>query len=346
MKKNWIFIVLILVIIVGGVIIFLTARKGGGAAPIAKQKFMWGVTANPDSARKYNSKMWKQEVAFINQLGVDWVRVGYDNSVSNRESKYNSIVDVAEAAKVNVILQIDSTQPIAKITDAYSDGQKVGTEVATMFKGRVHYYQILNELGGTALKGGNMSGENFSDFDPTTAKKLEDWVKGATDAVKKIDPSAQTIITFHWTHYALLDKMVSDGVKFDVLGWDWYSDMGLMQDKKIADGTLLVDKLKSYNKPIVLAEVNYQPKGKTPNSESDLAEQVKFIQSMADWAKTVGQIKGFFVQELVDAAPFGSQKASYFGLVKVKQVPDSSNFEFGDLKPAFNTYKEIISKNN
>lgn len=337
MKKIWLYLVLIVVVILGGLFIYLTLTSRA-----ILPKFMWGVTANPDSVRKYSSKSWKQEMTYITKLGVGWVRVGYDNSVAGRAAKYDNIVTAANENKVNVILQIDSTKPISQIDNPYADGQKVGTEVATAFKGRVHYYQILNELGGTALKSGNMSGEKESDFDSIKYQKIRDWVDGATTAIKGIDPSAKTIITFHWTHYAMLDMLVRDNVKYDILGWDWYSDMGLMQDKKIADGTLLIDKLKSYNKPIILAEVNYQPKN--PGSATDEAGQVKFIQQMADWARSTEAIKGFFVQELADAAPFGTQKASYFGLVKVKPIPDSSSYDFGDLKPAFMAYKDLVAK--
>lgn len=150
--------------------------------------------------------------------------------------------------------------------------------------------------------------------------------------------SAKVVITVHWTHTAYVDMILKDKVDFDILGWDWYADMGLMNEKKLTDGTLLVDKLRSYKKPIILAEVNG-----TATDKQDA--QADFIANMAEWAYNSGFIKGFFVHELSDTAEWPGRKANFFGLVKVKKIPGGTySYDFGDPKDAFYAYQKVISK--
>lgn len=343
MKNVWSYLILVLVIVGGiyGGYYYFSKTQIFGLQTAKSDGFLWGVTVNPDSVRKYNKKMFVDELDLVNRLGAQWIRIGYDYTAKSRLSKYGTIIDESLAKKINVVLMIDSSSPVTGLTDPYADGQKVATEVATNFKGKVKYYQILNEQGGTTIKGAQYPGEKETDFDPVKYQKVVAWDNGAIATIRKIDPSAKIIITCHWTHYAYIDMIMRDKVDFDILGWDWYSDMGPMKDKKIVDGTLLVDKLRSYNKPIILSEVNWTP---TNGERFNEPEQSDFIQSMAQWAKSTNYIKGFFVHELVDSAPFGTQKANYFGLVKFKQI-SIGIYDYGDLKQAFTTYGSVIKAN-
>lgn len=301
-----------------------------------KEPFMWGVNANPSAIGNYSIDTWTQQMTYVNQLGTPWIRLSFDNTPSNKFQIFDEMINQANKQGIKVYLGLGSTKPVTSIDDTYQDGFKVGSEVATHYKGKVKYYQLMSEQGSTALKGGQYTGENESDYNPTKYAKVRDWMKGASDAIRKADPNAYLVITDQWTHTAYFDMLIRDKVQFDIIGWNWFGDMGMMNTRKLKNGTLLIDKLKSFNKPLILAEVNYRP-GATGMDEE---KQSEFIQKMADWAANSGVIKGFFVHELVDIAPRGN-KADYYGLMYYKERA-GGGFTFGKVKRAFLTYHNLL----
>lgn len=302
-----------------------------------REPFMWGVNVNPSAIGNYTIDTWALQMAFVQQLGTPWIRLSFDNAPSNKFQIFDEMINKAEAQGTNVYLGLGSTKPVTSIDDTYKDGFNVGSEVASHYKGKIKYYQLMSEQGSTALKGPQYTGENESDYNPAKYAKVRDWMKGASDAIRKADPNAYLVITEQWTHTAYIEMLLRDNVQFDIIGWNWFGDMGMMNTRKLKSGTLLIDKLKSFNKPLILAEVNYRPGA----GGMDENKQSEFIQKMADWAYNSGVIKGFFVHELVDIAPRGGNKADHYGLMYYKQRP-GGGFTFGDVKRAFLTYHNLL----
>lgn len=304
-----------------------------------KDPFMWGINVNPSPVRNYSLENWTRQMGYVTDLGAKWIRLVFDYNATDKFKIFDEMIDTAKKQNINTLLSLDSSKPVTSLDNAYDDGYKVGSDVATHYKGKVRYYQVLNEVGGTVIKGAQYSGESESDFDLEKYAKVRDWSKGAIAAIRKIDPDAYIVMDFHWTHYAIVDMLLRDGLDFDIIGWNWYADMKIMSNKKLADGTLLVDKIKSYNKPVILAEVNGSP----AKGEAKQDAQANFLKEMADWAYGSGFIKGFFVHELVDAAPTTNREANYFGIISFKKGSDGG-YTFGERKKAFYTYQELIAK--
>lgn len=349
-----IFLTVLVCLIVGGGGGYLAWRAfsgkisiGSGSSPSASvdstknssgssNEFMWGVDVNPSAIGNYNLETWTYQLAYVNLLGTKWIRLAFDNDPSNKFTIFDEMINAANTAGINVYLGLGSTKPILDIKDTYKDGNNVGKEIASRYKGKIKYYQLMSEQGSTALKGASYSGEKESDYDKAKYEKVRQWMKGASDAIRKVDPNAKLVITDQWTHTAYLDMLARDKVDYDIIGWDWYSGMGPMGERKLADGTLLVDKLKSFNKPIILAEVNFTPDVKTGTTQQ---AQSDFIKSMAEWAYNSGYIKGFFVFKLVDYKPTADNPNDCCALIKFKSIN-----KFGDMRQAFSTYSSIIEK--
>jgi len=304
-----------------------------------KIPFMWGVNVNPSPVRRYNLEMWRQQTDYVADLGTSWIRVLFDWHANNKFAMYDEMIAEAEARNINVFLSLESSEPVETVKNPYKDGYTVASEISKHYKGRIDYYQILNEQGGIVVKGWEYSGEKESDFDPDKYNQVREWSKGAIAAIRENDPDAKIVISAHWTHVAYVQMLLKDKVDFDILGWDWYSDMKLMENKRLADGTLLLDKLESFGKPIILTEVNAVS---TSDNKPDENEQANFIKDMANWAYKSGVIRGFFVHELVDTAPQADTSANYYGLITFKKASDGG-YVLGDLKKAFYTYKKIIA---
>lgn len=306
-----------------------------------KEKFMWGVTARPSSLGKYVDEVWNNELIYAKGLGVDWVRIAYDHNAGF--SFHDEAFSYVKNQGLNIYLVIEPNGDFMALSNSYQDGYEKGFSIAQHYKGQIKYYQLMNEAGSNALKSGNLSGETEPDLDPTKYEKTRDWIKGVSEGIKKADPSAYRVVTNQWTHVVFLNKLINDKVDFDIIGWDWFSDMGYMGEKKLADGTLLIDKLKSYNKPIILAECNRRPEGKNGRNGQNEEKQAEYIQKMATWAHDAG-LKGFYVLELLDSPPNqGRNYTDYYGIMSIKQklngtwVPDQP-------RKAFFTYKDTIAK--
>ena len=344
MKKTYL-IVLACLLIGGGGGYFAWKFFSGKAKPTSSpstsdstdnSEFMWGVDVNPSAIGNYNLETWNKQLYYVSLLNTNWIRLAFDNDPANKFTIFDEMIGAANTAGINVYLGIGSTKPILDIKDTYQDGNTVGKEIATHYKGKIKYYQLMSEQGSTALKGSSYSGEKESDYDKAKYEKVREWMKGASAAIRKVDPNAKLIITDQWTHTAYFDMLARDKVDFDIIGWDWYSGMGPMGERKLADGTLLVDKLKSFNKPIILAEVNFTPDVKTGTGQQ---AQSDFIKSMAEWAYNSGYIKGFIVFKLVDYRPTKDNPNDCCALIKFKSIN-----VFGDKRQAFDTYAAIIEK--
>jgi len=346
--KNFLVIMLALIIGAGGGYFAWKyfVQKGSNSTKEKKvtienyqEPFMWGINVNPSPVRNYSLEMWTKQMGLVTDLGAKWIRLVFDYNATDKFKIFDEMINNTQSQEINVLFSLDSSKPVTSLDSAYDDGYKVASVVAEHYKGKIHYYQVLNEVGGTAIKGAEYSGEAESDFDPGKYEKIRDWSKGAIAAIRKIDPKAYIVMDFHWTHYAIVDMLLRDGLDFDIIGWNWYADMKMMSDKKLADGTLLVDKLKSYHKPVILVEVNGSPS----KGQGKQDEQADFIQKMADWAYGSGFIKGFYVHELVDSAPTKNREANYFGIISFKKAADGG-YTFGEPKKAFSIYQEIIAK--
>lgn len=339
--KRFLIVFLALIIGVGGGYFaynaYFAGKPGHVTAKNYKEPFMWGVDTNPSALGNYNYAAWKKQIGYVNDLGTKWIRLGFDNDAPDKFKIFDDMINAANNKGINIFLGIGSTKPVLTIDDTYQDGYNVASEISAHYKGKIKYYQLMSEQGSGASKGAAYSGENESDYVPENYNKVKEWMRGASTAIRKNDPNAYIIITDQWLHTAYIQMLIRDNIDFDIIGWDWYGGMNMMGDKKLADGTLLVDKLKSFNKPIILTEVNY-----TSDNSTDVdyeKEQSDFIKSMAEWAHQSGYIKGFFVFKLVDSRPLPDNPNDCCALIKFKKINT-----FGDRRQAFDTYAAVIAK--
>lgn len=319
-------------------------------ARTTKDGFIWGVTTRPHALSRYHPTLWKNQVGLASDLEVNYVRIDWEP-----EGRYNGKIDPiglshalikeVEAQKMRIYLSFGENGKITGSSNPYQDGYDLANQVVGANKGHVDYYQLANEISSESLRGAEFPGDKTSEYDLEKYAKIRDWLNGAIDGVKKADPQAKTVVVGQWTQIAFFDKLQEDGVNFDIIGWDWFSDMGLMKDVKISDGTYLVDKLKSFNKPVILAEVGQRPDGnKEDGFVMDEDKQNQFISEMANWSHDSGFIKGFFAFELTDVTNY--DKGGYidrYGLVACEKSKSGVG-AVDHLRKVYSSYTDIVRK--
>lgn len=357
MKKVLIVLVVLIVVVVG-----LLVWKGTSSNPIktvlktdpftnkSKDGFAWGVTTRAHALANFSPEVWATQTKLAKELGSGYVRVnwendGYLNGVRNAVGLNLAMIDGIIQNGMRPYIVLNQVGDLTKSADPYTDGYNLANEIAVAAKGQVDYYQLENEVTSWTLKGSQYPGEKADQYDTAKSEKLIAWLKGANAGIKAGDPQAKTVVTGQWIQYGFLQMIADANVNYDVIGWDWFSDMGLMSEKKLSDGTSITDKLKSFNKPLMLVEVGQRPDGnKSSGFKMDEAKQVAFIDSMAEWAHTSAAFKGFFAFELTDLPNHGPDGyIDRYGLVQFE--PGSAGVAKMDhLRPAYTTYKNLVAK--
>lgn len=296
----------------------------------------------PTGLGKYIDEIWLKQIAVATNLGVKWVRLSWSYDAPDQFKYHDEIIKYLKQSGLEVYLVIEPNGKFEDIQDPYKDGFDNAYRIASHYKDQIKYYQIMNEAGSNALKDGTYSGENESDYDTTKYERTKEWLRGASEGIKKADPNAYRVLTSQWLQTAFLDKLKKDNIEYDIIGWDWFSDMGFIGEKKLDDGTLLMDKLKSFDKPIILAEINYRPEGTNGQRGQPEEKQADYIAQAANWAVSAG-LKGFYVLELLDVPNSGHGYTDYYGIVGVKKS-SSGSYVPGAPRKAYDIYKDIIAK--
>lgn len=312
-----------------------------------KEPFIWGVTMRPHALGRYTPATWLRQVNLAKDLGINFVRIGwqYDAYYKGKPDQFgfhDEIFGKIQNKGMSVYLVFEGNPDVLEVKDPYYDGFNNGFQIASHYKGQIKYYQMLNEVGSVALKP-SMSGENESDYDEAKYAKVAEWLKGASAGIKKADPGAYRVISCQWLQTGFLSRLQGDKVDYDIIGWDWFSDMGMMSERKLTDGTLLIDKLNSFGKPVIIAEVNQRPEGDGGQKGMPEQKQADYIDKTAEWAYTSGKIKGFIVLELMDVVNTGKNFTDYYGLVETQKTGNNTGIP-GEPRKAYDVYKEIIAK--
>ena len=311
------------------------------SGPSFSPAFQWGVTMRPNVLGKYSGKTWQQQIDQANNLGVGWARINWDYDNSDPAGRNSQIIGALKSNGLKTLLVIEHN-PNKGNSNLYQQGLDDAKLITGAVGGNVDYYQLANEGGAQSLISGK-SGVSPSDFDNTKYTQVRDYIKGLSDGISKGDSSAKKIVTISWIHTGFLDRLVADGVNFDMIGIDWYSWMGSFSAKKINGTDTVYHKLQTFGKPLTFMEVSTMPTAGSDDKHKtnvDEAAQASFLTNTANWAwANRNWVKGFYHFELVDNT-FSAGYVDYYGLIKANNSGSSATL--GGVRQAFNAYKDLI----
>ena len=326
--------------------------------------FIWGATTSSYQFDGYNEKTAQKQIDIINDLGINTVRLALEREVSfnpfkiNYDKKANDdfIARLAKDKK-NIVLVVDGdiidTADIKNFNQE-NIGYQMGLYAARRYKDKVKYFQIANEVTGTAIKpsdstwsGPTFKGDYNIEYSTDRYNSLLAWLKGLQRGIRETDPKAKIVISGHWHLYFIINKLIQDGIDPDVIGWAWYSDDGLdITQRDIGDGQSvnLIQKLKSFKRPVWIIETNstkgsYNEKAGRVDENYQASFFIKFIPNLL---KT-GMVDGIFAFPLFDTPVFADNRGdseSHWGLVKVKKdLEGNPSFQS---KKAFEIFRDFI----
>ncbi len=201
---------------------------------------------------------------------------------------------------------------------AREEGRRLGEDVAKSLAGLVQYYEVGNEFENDAILQG-AAGDKPSDYDNAKFMKARGSIRGMTEGIKRVDPTAKIVLcAFSWLHYGFSDMLFAgtqpDGSgghptpQWDITAWHWYSDMhditSAPNDNPTEKGIDVLQHLRDvYHKPIWITEFGARP---DLNEEAAAAYLVGH-NALAGFVKNADKynIQGVVIYELYDDYAYG-----------------------------------------
>lgn len=354
--KYFLTFILTLAIALGGIFVYKKTNlqifsKLKHAKTSGEPKFFWGVYTNSYVFNNRNDGFIPEHLAkqipYWQELGVNTIRFNFEHTLAKPRDKENdAIVDAITQKNIVPYMIIEHPYTDFFKEATFKGGYDWGKQIATRYKGKVKYYQLANEVSGTTVKK-DFPGNHPTDYDEAKYAVLKDYLLGLSTGIRDADPFAKRIVTAHWIATAIIDRLYDDGLPFEVIGWDWYSEMGDdLTQKKLDDGTTLdiPAHFKRMSKPFWIVEINHEGGDfKDPTGR----DQAKYIDKAVMNALNSKEIQGFIVFRLFTSFSADNGVPSLnnsFGIVKDKLNPTTNEFEPGTKNPAFETYKNLIKK--
>lgn len=305
-------------------------------APLKRSGFHWGVTIMPFPFRENNEKFLEEQFRLAVELGLNTVRIEYSpqNAAANQQA-----LDLAKKHNLKLVFIIPfGPNDIFSDRELYKNTHKYVADIVGQYKGQVPVWQLATEVASVALRSPGHHGADRIDYPEEKYQAVATWLKAASQAVKESDPAAKRLINDQWIHTGFFERFLAEGGEFDILGWNWFSDMGSDWDSPLIDAKKkqryqLMNKLRSFKKEIWVTEVNRR----RGSAEGGERAQADFIQQMAEKAYANSDINAFLVYNLVEDQTAGQAERGY-SLLNI----DSEKNWVGGPKEAFHRYRDLI----
>lgn len=317
----------------------------------------------------YNPQNTSEKIKELKKLGVNTVRtnlevVRSDNPfrITADDETNDAYINALVENGFDVLLVIDPDIPSTIGKSNYNeDGYNLASHAVERYKGKVKYYQMANEVSGTAIKPSdpNFTGETFEgDFGLLYSKERYNavlgWTSGMSRAIREKDPDAKIVVSGHWVLYKVIDQLIKDGVDFDIIGWAWYENDGDdVTKRQTPDGQSTVnlgEELAKFGKTNWIIESNLgdgtYPKDEKTERQLE-QEQATFIERFVPSVLNSGYFSGYFFFNMFDdpvASENGDEREAHWGLVKVSQV-DGKNKIIRE-KAGLKAYQRVIKSLN
>jgi len=290
-----------------------------GLTTLALSTLGIGANGHPFTDAPYVQTRASKQISLLKGMGLNWYRVNIqtrsDGSVTS--SLFDGLRQAAENGGVNLLpmLYLRTLDFNKSESQNYQQGKTLGSNFAARYGKYFSMYDLGNDLE-LALLLSNKTGQSTSHYDKRKTNITAAYLKGMDEGIKAKDPGAKTMIDAGWLHYGFLQMCASYGVKFDAIGYHWYSDMenaAPHSPTNIPDITVKIVSLFP-TKQLWFTECNYRYKSSISQSANEAA-QSKFIMSFVAKCKRNPSVKALIFYELFDE-PYKSYQEARYGLLK------------------------------
>ncbi|MEG1887244.1 MAG: glycosyl hydrolase 53 family protein [Oscillospiraceae bacterium] len=290
------------------------------------KRFLWGVNGHNHYHEAYPEHLLEQQIELAADLGVKMYRINYNPDKSNMFNYMDRVTELCKSKDIEIMLVMD------RFDGSEAEIRQRFRQVASHYKGKIDYIQVFNEIDNYCIKPSPDCGDGFSLVDNFDMKKCEcalHKISSAIEGLKEGNPLCKAVINISYMHFGFLDYLKQHDVHWDIVGLDWYSDMGRIE--KALDAAL-----NKYDNDIIVCESNIWP-DESGNYDTDDSYLPGIMNTVGNYDS---RIKGYIIYQLLDETNYtidGFERESHFGLVKTK-----ADGTILDKKPAYRAVREFL----
>ncbi len=357
------------VILILAGILSLPSAYGADNAP----RFIWGANGHPFVQEGYRPDMngvgYEEQMKLLAELGMSYYRtdIGLRESESYRWDWLDRLIKLGNKYNVKILPVIFPSVNLSKeikkhpvdLKGIYKTSFNETKKFVERFREQIDVYEMHNELDAWCInvnfwgKGNAPNGDKVKHYYPDRLKVVSAMLRGISDAIHSANPKAKRMLnTGGWLHTGFVKAMIDEGVRFDILAWHWYSDMGKIDGIEIRNNYDLLAELNKFGKPIWITEGNFRPglrKGKWSSGEGGgISEGCSYLRETLTHFYQLRKrgIEAYFIYELLDepyhAIRLPGNREAYYGLVELKRTDNGKGWEIAKRKPAFYVVKKVI----
>ncbi len=252
-----------------------------------REDFLWGVNIHNQMSPVYRQDP-ELYIKTSAELGVNLVRINIPYLETVADFVFlDKVVSLCEEYGLKLMVVFSLSENLEYNTNFYEMACK--RYDGKSGNGFIDYIAIGGEEEAIYMTQ-SADGDSMAHYDEDGIKKLHKEYASAIEGVKKSGTTAKTVITFSHLHYAPLLYMYENGLDFDIIGIDWYTNMGEMS--KVLDPVL-----KNFPHDIIFCETNLWNNSSTDHD--DASEWDGLIEYM-EQAYATERVKGLYFYELMD----------------------------------------------
>lgn len=311
----------------------------------------------------YPQEEIEKNIDACKELGMKIVRF---NQSGTDEESINEIIKVSNlchARGMELMLVVDKR---FYDLDLKSSGEleeymrEYFRKLSLALRDKVDYYQIFNEMDVACMNGQIVNiflpgkdGKEKGEYDYVRWDCAVASVKGALRGMKEGYPEGKTCINFGWWHTALIYELYRLGCRFDIVGFDWYSDCEEVSSIEL----LMNDVMKNIpDCDFMICETNfwmnlhnrYPPERKEALKKAENRDkwQAEWVPEFIDTLIKINnpRLKGVIFYELLDEPCFEKNSGKYHGESHFGFIACDEKGKNKMPKPAFYSLKEKVEE--
>ena len=281
--------------------------------------------------KAYPFKDIEKNIDACKDMGMDIVRY---NQVCRNDEEIERVIKVSDLCHrrdMKLMLCVDSRffTDIESLEEIENTAADFYRNMASKLGNKVDFYQIYNEIDITCMRGtiANIfltpkDGKEKGEYDCVLWERSVAAFKGALRGMKEGCPEAKTCINFAWWHTALIYELYELGLRWDIVGIDWYSDC----EEVSSIEELMNDVIEHIpDADIMICETNYwmnlhnrypeERKEALKKDENRYKWQAEWVPEFIDTLLKINnpRLKGVIFYELLDEPIYEEDNGSYHG---------------------------------
>lgn len=230
------------------------------AAYKGRDGFLFGVNGHNRGYEAYPEKNLEQQVRLAAEMGSKVYRFNLVPMSLDEFEYLDKVYRTVHAYGMELLLVMEGSH------DEYEDIRDHAKMVAKRYAGKINYIQVGNERDIPAMLGASVDGTQKAHYNMSALAASVNQLKAMCEGVREGSPSTKIIINFSYKHTYYLDYLHEQKVDFDIIGWDWYSNMGEYEPT--------MEKILSFGKEMMVCETNLWD-GRDADAETTRSQWLK-----------------------------------------------------------------------